>query len=63
LRPNEEQLLALNMADFGPIHGQCAQNVVDTDIERVGTKPFDFAGDVVTILHDDNVGFFPPEER
>jgi len=60
LRPEEKQLLAFNMIDLGPIHRKRAEDVIDTDIERVGTKPFNLAGDAVAVLHDDDVGFLSP---
>src|SRR4029077_19925235 len=63
LSPNEEKLLALNMVDFRPIDRQCAQNIINTDIQRIRSKSLDFTSDVVAVLHNDDVGFSPREDR
>src|ERR1700704_1851700 len=60
---DHEQLRAFNVIDLGPIDGDGAEKVRDTDIQYVGTEPLNFAGEAVAILHQNDVGFVPRQDR
>ena len=60
---DDEELLAFDMVDLGPIQRESAEDVVHFDVQSVAVKALDLTGDAIAILHEEEVALIAGEHR